>query len=223
MYNPLDSVIEYNDPNELETHWQLPSTPLQLIFNTKYIDSSELKLITQELDLNLTGLESLEVYVERTEGQLDYILINDIRYECAEDLPSTIKSFLDNIQFGDPEDPIITTTGERINFWDVLSGQPEIQQAFFSANYRADTDYFYIDGNYEVVDPVISMEQKLNIKMEDGLKTQIITQQVNDYIETQNENKQKKRKSYLTITLLCLSSLLIGAFALWGKTLLILL
>jgi len=210
MYNPLDSVIEIRNPSVIDSHWQLPNTPLHLEFSAEYIEAGELKQIAKDLDLSLDELESLEVFTERTKGNVDYILVNEIQYQCIEDLPESIKTFLDNVQFGDPEDPVISATGARISYWDTLSGEPEVQQAFFDSGYDPDSDYFHIEGNYDVVDSLQSMEEKLDVKLQDGLETQIINLKVKNYIEDQDVKKKKSFYKKLILFSFMFVSILTG-------------
>lgn len=207
MYNPLDSIIEVrNSPDKTDGHWQLPSTPLQMEFNTEFMDPKDLKAIAEDLDLDEQELDHLEIYVERTEGQIDYMLVNDIQYQCIEDLPESIKAFLDNIQFGDPENPVITASGARVNFWDALAGEPEVQQAFFESGYEADNDYFHMSGRFDVVDSVQSMEDKQEIDLNDTLATKAINQKVKQYIH--QKDTRRKRIKRIVFSLITLALLL---------------
>lgn len=198
MFNPLDSIIEIRNSNDpSDSHWQLPSTPLQMEFNTLYMDPKELKNIAR--DLEQPELDHLEIYVERTEGQIDYMLINDIQFQCIEDLPTSIKTFLDNIQFGDPENPVITASGERVNFWDTLAGEPEVQQAFFEAGHDADNDYFHMGGSFDVVDSVQNMENMQYIDLHDSLESKAVNQKVKQYIHKKDTRKRQSRRKWLAI------------------------
>ena len=139
----------YTVSDFIDHSWQPPDTPLQMEVELDYIHPDDRQQIRQELGLD-GETEVLEFYVERTGGAVQSIMINEQRFETVSDLPDGVVGFLDGLVFGDPADPVVTGSGERISFWDVVRGAPEVQQAFYEYGYQNTEAGLTLHGEFDV-------------------------------------------------------------------------
>ncbi len=140
----------YHISDFTDHRWQLPDSPLQMEVELDYIHPDDRTQILYELGLDGQEVDVLEFYVERTQGIVQSVTINDIRFESLTEIPVGVMNFLDGLVFGDPADPVSTGSGERVSFWDAVRGAPETQQAFYDYGYQNTETGLTLHGQFDV-------------------------------------------------------------------------
>ncbi len=188
-----DDVDNHDDEPRPQANgvWELPSTPFSMTVDLKSFDPDLCTLIAHELGLDEDSIDPFSLYVERLEGTIQYLIINDMRYESVEELPYSIRQFMDDIFFGDVENPVITSMGARVNLWDALRGEAETQQALYYAGIHDDHGQIEVVGLLSPVSSLDRMDQVPSVNMGNTIHTRIVDMRVKQYIE----KSARKRKS----------------------------
>lgn len=199
-YSDSDSVRQTNGV------WELPGTPFNMTVDLMSIDPDLCSLIARELGIDEDSIDPFNLYVERLEGEIQYLIINDIRYESVEELPYNIRRFMDDIFFGDVENPVITSMGARVNLWDALRGEAETQQALYHAGIHDDHGQIDVVGLLSPVTSLDRMDQAPSVKMGNTIHTRVVDMQVKQYIE-KSDQKRKSRRLKIIATVLIIAGI----------------
>ena len=207
---------DYND-NYYRQHsnsvWELPSSPFLMTVDLESLDQEQCELLKDALVLD--ELDELIVYVERLQGEIQYLSINDIRFESVDELPYSVRRFLDDIFFGDVENPVTTALGSRVNLWDALRGEPDTQQALYYAGIHDDQGQIEVTGLLAPVSSLDRLEANSSIKMGDTINTRVVDMQVKQHLEQKaNRRQQKHRRSMVTLILVIAVSAAVALFVL---------
>lgn len=186
QFDPLDDDLLAEDPDYNEAYlrqhsdsvWSLPNTPLMLTVDLEAMDAQDRLLLSAELEIEPAELEYLELYVERIQGDVQSLVINETHFASIDDIPPGLKNYLDTIYFGKLDEPVITVAGSRVNLWDAIRGEPETQQAFFLAGYDPSDSQMQLSGVLDSNTALERMENLSVIKLRDTFATRIIDAQV---------------------------------------------
>lgn len=199
---------DYNEAylrQHTDSAWSLPNTPLMLTVDLAHIDAHDRELISADLEVDPEDLEYLELYVERIDGDMQYITINENRYTTIEEIPDGLRSYLDTLYFGDIENPVLTVSGARVNLWDAIRGEPETQQAFYEAGYDPNDSQLQLSGVLDAATALDKLENLGNVKLRDSLATRLIDAQVASQLLKQNQNRitaqKTKRRKFVVLSI----------------------
>lgn len=171
--NYLNDDKEINDNHHVndgaEIQWQLPSKPFQMEIELDYIDGDDKDAIAEDLGLDAIDLDFLEFYADRLDGAVQSVLINDVRFGAIEDIPESLKTFLDGILFGESSDPVSSISGERITFWDAVRGDPETQQAFYNYEFTNGVNGISIHGGFDPKQTLDGVEKNEYHRLDDSI------------------------------------------------------
>lgn len=196
---------EYNDAyfrQNTNSMWELPSSPLTLNVNLQHADQDVCREMARELEeaegtSKPQALHQLSLYAERLEGEIQYLIINDTRFETVDELPDSIRTYLDDLTFGDAISPVVNAMGSRINLWDVLRGEPETQQALADAGVYNEEGEINLTGVYDSATTLDELDSKGNINLNNSTQTRVVDMQVKKHLEQKDQMKTDKKKGRL--------------------------
>ena len=178
-------------------HWQLPSTPFEMRIDMSRADANELELIGEELELDADDLDPLEIYAERVNGNLLYISFNDVRFESVDDIPPNLKGFLDNIQFGDTDSHVVASTGEVVNFWDALHGDPETLSAFNQYDYEISNSEVELIRGFGPAETLERYDSTQYKKLQDSTEDKVMHERLEQYFAEREAGEKNSRRKLL--------------------------